>query len=138
MVSKMSSKRSRSFFFFYNLGGGVGRWRGACIYNLNRTPPPPPPLPPTVPSPSVAPRQCAAALSMMGIRKVYFGCKNDRFGGCGSLLNLHRSDALPSSMHVGFDIVGGILEDYAIRLLRSFYDRENRHAPDPYSRRTRK
>ncbi len=72
---------------------------------------------------------------MVGIRRVYFGCKNDRFGGCGSLLNLHDSDALPSSMHIGFDVVGGILEDEAIRLLRSFYDRENRHAPDPTRRR---
>ncbi|KAL7537773.1 hypothetical protein ACHAXR_008060 [Thalassiosira sp. AJA248-18] len=73
---------------------------------------------------------CAAALSMIGINRVFFGCKNDRFGGCGSLLNLHNPDALPSMKHHGFEIHGGILEEEAIRLLRSFYDRENFHAPD--------
>jgi tRNA-specific adenosine deaminase 2 len=72
---------------------------------------------------------------MIGIRRVYFGCKNDRFGGCGSLLDLHRPDALPSSKHHGFEIIGGILEDDAIRLLRSFYDRENFHAPDSHRRK---
>ena len=67
---------------------------------------------------------------MIGISRVFYGCKNDRFGGCGSLLNLHCADALPSSKHHGFQIIGGVLEDEAIRLLRSFYDRENFHAPD--------
>lgn len=32
---------------------------------------------------------CAAALSKLGIRKVYFGCHNDRFGGNGSILSVH-------------------------------------------------
>mmetsp|Transcript_14625 Transcript_14625/g.29989 ORF Transcript_14625/g.29989 Transcript_14625/m.29989 type:complete len:308 (+) Transcript_14625:181-1104(+) len=74
--------------------------------------------------------QCAAALSMVGFSRVFFGCKNDRFGGCGSLLHLHKPEALPSAKHHGFPIYGGILEDEAISLLRSFYDRENFHAPD--------
>mmetsp|Transcript_28570 Transcript_28570/g.60586 ORF Transcript_28570/g.60586 Transcript_28570/m.60586 type:complete len:260 (+) Transcript_28570:126-905(+) len=73
---------------------------------------------------------CAAALSMIGIGRVFFGCKNDRFGGCGSLMNLHRPDALPSTNHHGFIIHGGILEEEAVRLLRSFYGRENFYAPD--------
>ena len=40
---------------------------------------------------------CAAALSKLGIRKVYFGCHNDRFGGNGSILSVH-TDAYSSSM----------------------------------------
>ena len=32
---------------------------------------------------------CAAALRLIGIRTVYYGCGNDRFGGAGSVLNLH-------------------------------------------------
>lgn len=67
---------------------------------------------------------------MVGIKRVFFGCKNDRFGGCGSLLHLHRLDALPSSKHHGFKMIGGILESEAVTLLRGFYDRENFHAPD--------
>lgn len=79
--------------------------------------------------------KCAAALSMVGIGRVFFGCRNDRFGGCGSILHLHISDTVPSSKHVGFPIVGGILEAEAISLLRSFYDRENFHAPDDKRKR---
>lgn len=79
--------------------------------------------------------QCAAALSMVGIGRVFFSCRNDRFGGCGSILHLHKSDALPSSRHIGFPIVGGILEKDAVGLLRSFYDRENFHAPDEKRKR---
>ena len=72
---------------------------------------------------------------MVGIKRVFFGCKNDRFGGCGSLLHLHRSDALPSSKHHGFEIIGGILESEAVTLLRCFYDRENNHSPDNLRRK---
>lgn len=39
---------------------------------------------------------CAAALSKLGIRKVYFGCHNERFGGNGSILSVHI-DAYKSS-----------------------------------------
>lgn len=32
---------------------------------------------------------CAAALRDVGIKGVVFGCSNDRFGGCGSVLSVH-------------------------------------------------
>ncbi|KAJ3313884.1 tRNA(adenine34) deaminase [Boothiomyces sp. JEL0838] len=33
---------------------------------------------------------CAAALRQVGIRHVYYGAGNEKFGGCGSVLNLHN------------------------------------------------
>ena len=66
----------------------------------------------------------------MGIGRVFFGCRNDRFGGCGSKLHLHKEDTLQSSKHHGFTIHERLLEEEAVALLRSFYDRENFHAPD--------
>ena len=33
---------------------------------------------------------CAGALSLLGFAAVYFGCNNDRFGGCGSILSVHE------------------------------------------------
>ncbi|GKZ00666.1 hypothetical protein MPSEU_001018800 [Mayamaea pseudoterrestris] len=75
---------------------------------------------------------CAAALSQVGIGKVIFGCRNEKFGGCGSILCLHE-DIHPH--HNGYPIVGGILEAEAIALLRSFYERENMHAPDDKRKR---
>ncbi|XP_054802171.1 tRNA-specific adenosine deaminase TAD2 isoform X2 [Prosopis cineraria] len=37
---------------------------------------------------------CASALSFLGIREVYYGCANDKFGGCGSILALHSGDSI--------------------------------------------
>lgn len=92
---------------------------------------------------------CAAALAQINIGRVFFGCKNDRFGGCGSLMNLHlplnltaatsnnSSVVDPKSLKLpkGYPIKGGILEKEAIILLRSFYNRENIHAPEDKRKR---
>ncbi len=34
---------------------------------------------------------CASALRQMGIKEVYYGCGNDRFGGCGSVLGVNSA-----------------------------------------------
>jgi tRNA-specific adenosine deaminase 2 len=92
---------------------------------------------------------CAAALATVGIGRVIFGCRNDRFGGCGSLLHLHRKDEEDEvggqeagngmnnpidksnkSKSEGYAVKTGVLEKEAIAMLRSFYDRENVFAPD--------
>jgi tRNA-specific adenosine deaminase 2 len=85
---------------------------------------------------------CAAALATVGIGRVVFGCRNDRFGGCGSLLHLHKAEnegdatsSKDSASNVGYGITTGVLEKEAITLLRSFYDRENFHAPDEKRKR---
>jgi len=75
---------------------------------------------------------CADALAKVKIGKVFFGCRNDKFGGCGSILSLHE-DQPPK--HCGYSIQSGILEAEAIALLRSFYNRENFHAPDDKRKR---
>ncbi|KAG5559772.1 hypothetical protein RHGRI_003160 [Rhododendron griersonianum] len=38
---------------------------------------------------------CAAALSILGVKEVYYGCANDKFGGCGTILSLHSSSSEP-------------------------------------------
>lgn len=68
---------------------------------------------------------CAAALAQVKIGRVYFGCRNPKFGGCGSILSMHDS----SGGSGDYPIVEGLLADPAISLLRRFYDRENFHAP---------
>lgn len=77
---------------------------------------------------------CSAALATVGIGRVVFGCRNDRFGGCGSILALHNSrcdgNATKVPYHSPYPIVEGVLKEEAIHLLRCFYDRENFHAPD--------
>lgn len=33
---------------------------------------------------------CAGALRQLGLRNVFFGCANERFGGCGSVLRVNQ------------------------------------------------
>ena len=70
---------------------------------------------------------CAAALSLIGIHKVYFGCRNERFGGNGSILSLHENEILPK--YHSYQIVSGLMEDCAVRLFQKFYVGENKRAP---------
>lgn len=56
---------------------------------------------------------CASALEQVGVRRVVFGCHNDKFGGCGSILDCR------------FDFVAGCRKDEAVALLRRFYERGN-------------
>ena len=37
---------------------------------------------------------CASALRQYGIRAVYYGCSNDRFGGTGGVLSIHSECGL--------------------------------------------
>ncbi|KAG6530877.1 hypothetical protein ZIOFF_004639 [Zingiber officinale] len=85
---------------------------------------------------------CATALSILGIRKVFYGCANDKFGGCGSILSLHEiteklprgqkelaklitEGALPAK---GFECKGGVMADEAVALFRCFYEQGNPNA----------
>lgn len=77
---------------------------------------------------------CGSALRQMGIKEVYYGCGNDRFGGCGSVLAVNESDhprnpPYPASM--------GYLRDEAIMILRRFYLTENKNAPVPRAKANR-
>lgn len=83
---------------------------------------------------------CATALSIIGIREVYFGCANDKFGGCGSIMSLHNGAASASddlsgsqaSKPKGFKCTGGIMAEEAVALFRCFYEQGNPNAPRPH------
>ena len=64
---------------------------------------------------------CASALRQYGIRAVYFGCLNDRFGGCGGVMHIHAD----KSVDPPFPVYGGLFREEAIMLLRRFYVQEN-------------
>lgn len=61
---------------------------------------------------------CAAALAEVKIGRVVFGCCNDKFGGCGSVLSLQK-----------YPTDEGVLKERAVQLLQKFYRRENFRAP---------
>jgi tRNA-specific adenosine deaminase 2 len=60
---------------------------------------------------------CSAALSLTGVARVFFGCHNERFGGCGSILAIQEGClGFPS-----YSIIGGVCEEAAIILMKQFY-----------------
>ncbi|CAL1714426.1 unnamed protein product [Somion occarium] len=75
---------------------------------------------------------CASALRQMGIKEVYFGCENDRFGGCGSVLGVNKR--LDHPKHPSYEAIGGYCREEAIMVLRRFYITENINAPKPKSK----
>ena len=67
---------------------------------------------------------CAYALNLIHISKVYFGCYNDKFGGNGSIISIHKDPLWI------YESEGGYLEEKAINYLREFYSVGNAHAPE--------
>ena len=79
---------------------------------------------------------CAAALQIINICRVVYGCANDRFGGCGSILSIHSDlydkDTQQASVPAEpFCCVSGLYADTAVELLKEFYKGENPNAPTP-------
>ncbi|UVC49620.1 cytosine deaminase [Theileria orientalis] len=64
---------------------------------------------------------CTTALQLIGLTDVYYGCANEKFGGCGSVLSLHESNGNLPKMNCK----GNILSEEAIKLLQTFYSRGN-------------
>ncbi|GIL97785.1 hypothetical protein Vretimale_3333 [Volvox reticuliferus] len=83
---------------------------------------------------------CAGAISLLGFRQVYFGCGNDRFGGCGSILPINHEGCgpctrqTPAGYHAGrgFPAKGGLFAEEAVEMLREFYAAGNPCAPRPH------
>nr|XP_040017068.1 tRNA-specific adenosine deaminase 2 [Gasterosteus aculeatus aculeatus] len=77
---------------------------------------------------------CAAALRLLHIPVVAYGCRNERFGGCGSVLDV-SSAHLPET-GTAFKCVPGHRAEEAVEMLKSFYKQENPNAPKPKRGRT--
>ncbi|XP_034004053.1 tRNA-specific adenosine deaminase 2 [Trematomus bernacchii] len=76
---------------------------------------------------------CAAALRLFKLPVVVFGCRNDRFGGCGSVLDVASAD-LPLTGNT-FKCVSGHRAEEAVEMLKTFYRQENPNAPKPKTRK---
>ncbi|XP_029986390.1 tRNA-specific adenosine deaminase 2 [Sphaeramia orbicularis] len=76
---------------------------------------------------------CTAALRLLHVPVVVFGCRNERFGGCGSVLDVASAD-LPRT-GTKFKFVPGHRSDEAIQMLKTFYKQENPNAPKPKTRK---
>ncbi|KAG8180340.1 hypothetical protein JTE90_016372 [Oedothorax gibbosus] len=71
---------------------------------------------------------CCAALRSLSVSHVTYGCNNDRFGGCGTVLNVHNDEVF---FEEELKVISGVRKDEAIELLKNFYRGENPNAPFP-------
>ncbi|KAH9259745.1 hypothetical protein BASA81_002167 [Batrachochytrium salamandrivorans] len=74
---------------------------------------------------------CAAALSIAGVHTVVFGAGNDKFGGCGSVLDVCQSFPGEAGLREFPVMRTGLGSVQAIELLQRFYLRTNDKAPVP-------
>ncbi|KAG8770431.1 tRNA(adenine34) deaminase [Ceratobasidium sp. 428] len=77
---------------------------------------------------------CASALRQVGLRATYFGAANERFGGCGSVLDVNER---ASVNHPPYPASFGYLREECIMILRRFYMTENTNAPVPKTKARR-
>jgi tRNA-specific adenosine deaminase 2 len=68
---------------------------------------------------------CAAALLRAGVRRVVFGCPNDKFGGCGTVIDVMRGGGDGGGGGGAPLVAGGVRAAEAVALLKAFYARPN-------------
>lgn len=68
---------------------------------------------------------CTHALRLMKISQVVFGCRNERFGGCGSILDIHNARLDPALKDLKLTSAPLENQERAKALLKQFYDGEN-------------
>lgn len=68
---------------------------------------------------------CAFALRQVGLTSVVFGCRNDRFGGCGSVMDIHQAAMDPSLKKVNCRRASLGDQERARLMLKQFYEGEN-------------
>lgn len=71
---------------------------------------------------------CAAALSRLGVKRVVFGCLNERFGGNGSIISVHEDGEKLEDYH-SYSVTSGVMATEAIEIFQRFYVTENKRAP---------
>lgn len=70
---------------------------------------------------------------MLGINQIFFGCKNYRFGGCGSVIDyryLNRSSNI--------SLRSGVCGSESVKILKDFYETGNPKAPENKRKRSLK
>lgn len=70
---------------------------------------------------------CTRILRHLGVGTVRYGCSNERFGGCKSVINVANSDRISD---YPLEFYAGYREGSAIALLKTFYSAENLNAPE--------
>ncbi|PVH86316.1 cytidine deaminase-like protein [Cadophora sp. DSE1049] len=101
---------------------------------------------------------CASLLRQFGVKRVFYGASNEKFGGTGGVLNIQRENGRECldgededleelseeerrrrewRKEGDYEVYGGWLREEAIVMLRRFYVQENDRAPEPRAKKDR-
>lgn len=82
---------------------------------------------------------CASLLRQVGVKRVFYGASNEKFGGTGGVLKIHEGngkevgwtcDTQVAKGEGDYEVSGGWLREECIVILRRFYVQENERAPE--------
>ncbi len=65
---------------------------------------------------------CAGALVLARVKKIVFGARDEKFGGCGSVFNVVNEKKLNHQI----EVVEGVLKEEAISLMQRFFEMKRR------------
>ncbi len=65
---------------------------------------------------------CAGALVHARVKRIVFGARDEKFGGCGSIFNVVQEKKLNHRI----EIVEGVMTDEAAGLMKSFFEKKRK------------
>jgi tRNA(adenine34) deaminase len=65
---------------------------------------------------------CAGALVLARVKKIVFGARDEKFGGCGSIFNIVQEQKLNHRI----EVVEGILQTQAAGLMKEFFAKQRK------------
>jgi tRNA(adenine34) deaminase len=63
---------------------------------------------------------CAGALVLSRVKRIVFGARDEKFGGCGSVFNIVAEKRLNHQI----EVTSGVLENEAASLMKSFFKKK--------------
>jgi tRNA(adenine34) deaminase len=67
---------------------------------------------------------CAGALVLARVKKIVFGARDEKFGGCGSIFNIVQEKRLNHQI----EVVEGVMAAQAAALMKEFFEKKRRKA----------
>jgi tRNA(adenine34) deaminase len=65
---------------------------------------------------------CAGALVLARVKRIIFGARDEKFGGCGSIFNIVNEKRLNHQI----EITAGVMEKEAVSLMKSFFKKKRK------------
>lgn len=65
---------------------------------------------------------CAGALVLARVKRIIFAARDEKFGGCGSVLNVANEEQLNHQI----EVTEGVLKEQSTSLLKSFFEKKRK------------